>query len=117
MVDKRAGFYTPEVVGSNPGSGIFYYFFFKYIESIFGSNIAPPQHIFFIFPYIVQYLYVHCTIPSILGSHLPYPTSPPTLNIATNQPPPPRPTPTPTLDLHPRPDLTLLSRLFFAFSQ
>ena len=51
LVDKRAGFSNTEVVGPNPGSGIFFYFFvlfFKYmnIESVLGSNIAPP-HIFF----------------------------------------------------------------------
>ena len=59
----------------------------------------PPTH-FFNFLYIVQYLFVHCTIPSILGSHPQYPTSPPTPNIAftftptpPHQPDPPPPTP------------------------
>ena len=74
---------------------IFFLLFFKYIESILVSNIAPlPSH-FLNFLNIVQYLYVHCTRPSILGSHPSYTTSPPTHNIATNQTPPPRPTPTP----------------------
>ena len=36
----------------------------------------PPT--FFYFINIVQYLFVPCTIPSTLGSHPPYPTSPPT---------------------------------------
>ena len=77
-------------MGSNPGSVkfliffLFFFFFFsfsffKYIESVLGSNIAPspsPHPTFFHFLDIVQYLFVHCTIPSILGSHPPYPTSP-----------------------------------------
>ena len=62
----------------------FYFFFsfsfFKYIESVLGSNIAPPPppppSTFFHFLNIVQYLFVHCTKPSILGLHPPYPTSP-----------------------------------------
>ena len=29
LVDKRAGFTNPEVVGSNPGSVIFFIFFLK----------------------------------------------------------------------------------------
>ena len=35
LVDKRAGFSNPAVVGSNPGSVIFFFHFFsiKYIES------------------------------------------------------------------------------------
>ena len=82
----------------------FFFFFFEYIESVFGSDIAPPPpHIFFYFLNIVQYLYVPCTIPSTLGSHPPYPTSPPTPNIAftstlahpPHQPDPPHLTPPP----------------------
>ena len=74
------------------------FLFFKYKESVLGSNIAPPPppHTFFHFLNIVQYLLVHCTIPSILGSHPPYPTSPPTPNIAftsTLTPAPPTPPP------------------------
>ena len=70
-----------------------------------GSNNAPPPPptlTFFHFLNIVQYLFVHCTIPSILGSHPPYPTSPPTPNIAftstltpPNQTPPKPPDPPP----------------------
>ena len=66
-----------------------------------GSNIAPPPPpppTFFHFLNIVQYLFVHCTIPFILGSHPPYPTSPPTPNIAftsTLTPPPHQPDPPP----------------------
>ena len=82
LVDKRAGFsINPKVVGSNPGSVNFpppRFFFKKYIESVLGSN--PPH--FFNFLNVVQYLFVHCTVPSILGLHPPYPTSPPTPNIA-----------------------------------
>ena len=74
------------------------FFFLKYIESVLGSNIAPPSPLphFFNFLNIVQYLFVQCTIPSILGLHHPYPTSPPTPNIAfpstltPPSPPPPR---------------------------
>ena len=63
---------------------------------------------------IVQYLFVHCTIPSILGSHLPYPTSPPTPNIAftstlTHQPDPPPP---PTHPLSPPPPKNIFFRIF-----
>ena len=70
-----------------------------------GSNIAPPPppHTFFHFLNIVQYLLVHCTIPSILGSHPPYPTSPPTPNIAfTSTLTPPHLTPSAT-ETHPLP--------------
>ena len=53
LVDKRAGFSNPEVVGSNPCSVKFFFFFllfffFKYIENVLGSNIAPPPHTFFL---------------------------------------------------------------------
>ena len=61
----------------------FFFFFFEYIESVSGSNIAPPPpHIFFYFLNIVQYLFVPCTIPSNFGSNPRYPTSPlpPTLH-------------------------------------
>ena len=80
----------------------FSFSFFKYKESVLSSNIAPPPppHTFFHFLNIVQYLLVHCTIPSILGSHPPYPTSPPTPNIAftsTLTPAPPTPPPPPHL--------------------
>ena len=61
---------------------------------MFWVQILPlPPHCFH-FLNIVQYLYVHCTIPSILGSHPPYPTSPPTPNIvftSTLTPPPHQP--------------------------
>ena len=62
----------------------FFFSFFKNIESVLGSNIAPPlppPPTFFHFLNIVQYLFVHCTIPSILGSHphTPHHPLPPTL--------------------------------------
>ena len=53
LVDKRAGFSNPEVVGSNPGSVNFLYiflhiflpflfsFFFKYIEIFLGFLVFP----------------------------------------------------------------------------
>ena len=86
----------------------FSFSFFKYKESVLGSNIAPPPppHTFFHFLNIVQYLLVHCTIPSILGSHPPYPTSPPTPNIAftsTLTPAPPTPPPPNPLRYRPPP--------------
>ena len=56
-----------------------------------GSNIAHPPGFFFIILNIVQYLYVNLTIPSILGSHPPYPHLPHP-NPASNQPPPPNQT-------------------------
>ena len=102
LVDKRAGFSNPDVVGSNPGSVIF---FFKYIESGLGSNIASPRppHFFNLFN-IVQYLFVHCTIPPIYGSHPHTPHHPlPTKLLPTN----PLPIDLPSLEPHnPRPDLT-----------
>ena len=65
-----------------------------------GSNIAPspsPHPTFFHFLNIVQYFFVHCTIPSILGSHPPYPTSPHPQHCVHIHPDP-RPTnPTPHL--------------------
>ena len=62
----------------------------------------PPT--FFHFLNIVQYLFVYCTIPSILGSHPPYPTSPPYPNIAfTSTLTPHRPDPPPTDPLPYRP--------------
>ena len=102
------------------------FLFFKYKESVLGSNIAPPPppHTFFHFLNIVQYLLVHCTIPSILGSHPPYPTSPPTPNIAftsTLTPAPPTPPPhlTPSAtEPPPSPDpLPPKKNYFFEFSQ
>ena len=63
----------------------FFFFFFKYIESVFVQILPlplPPPHIFFYFLNIVQYFFVPCTIPTTLGSHPPYPTSPTTPNIA-----------------------------------
>ena len=79
------------------------YFFLNTLR-VFWVQILPLPHTLFNCLSIVQYLFVHCTIPSILGSHLPYPTSPPTPNIATSHPlplyqPPPRAP-------YPRPDLT-----------
>ena len=80
----------------------FFFLFFEYIESVLGSNIAPPpppSHIFFYFLNIVQYLFVPCTIPSTLGSHPPYPLSPPTPKIAFTSiltHPPHQPDPPPT---------------------
>ena len=62
---------------------LFFFFFFEYIESVFGSNIAPPPptHIFFIFLilyntflYLVQYLLLFVHIP-----HTPHHPLPPTL--------------------------------------
>ena len=60
----------------------FFFSFFEYIESVFGSNIAPPPpHIFFIFlilyntfMYLVQYLLLLVHIP-----HTPHHPLPPTL--------------------------------------
>ena len=67
-------------------------FWFKYCPS-------PPPTFFFYFLNIVQYLFAPCTIPSTLGSHPPYPTSPPTPNNAftsTLTRPPHQPDPPPT---------------------
>ena len=70
LVDKRAGFSNPEAVGSNPGS-------VKKILCLFLNTLRviwvqilplPPPH-FFNFLNIVQYLFVHCSIPYILDSH------------------------------------------------
>ena len=106
-------------MGSNPGSvKLFFllfvsFFLFEYIESVFCSNIAPPPpppH-FFYFLNIVQYLFVPCTIPSILGSHPPYTTSPPTLTSTLTHPPIP-PTPTPHLTPHDPPQKKIIIIFF-----
>ena len=116
-------------MGSNPGSVnfffftfFFFYFFFEYLESVFGSNLPlplPPLTFFFYFLNIVQYLFVPCTIPSTLGSHPPYPTSPPTPNIAftsTLTPHPTNPTPPPPKpDPHPPPPPPKKKFFFFNF--
>ena len=93
-------------MGLNPGSVNFFFsffyffsFFLKYIlhRECFRFKYCPPPPTFFHF-LIVQYLFVHCTIPSILESHRPYPTSPPTPNIAfttTLTPHQPNPPPDP----------------------
>ena len=126
-------------MGSNPGSvkfffffffffffKFFFFFFFKYIESVLGSNIAPspsPHPTFFHFLNIVQYLFVHCTIPSILGSH-PHTPHHPTPNIAftsTLNPAPPTPqthlTPSATDPPPPPPPDPPPQNFFFEFSQ
>ena len=57
-------------MGSYPASVNLFFFFLFFFESVLGSNITPPPSPgFFFILNIVQYLYVHCTIPSILGSH------------------------------------------------
>ena len=75
LVDKRVGFSNPEVVDSHPGSvkkNIFFSFFFFFFLNklkMFWVQILPlprPPH-FFNSLHIVQYLFVHCTISSILG--------------------------------------------------
>ena len=65
------------------------------------SDRCPLGYLFFNFPNIVKYLFVHCTIPSIIGSQPPYPTSPSTPYIAftstlTPHQPDPHLTPLPT---------------------
>ena len=87
-------------MGSNPAPNtIFYQQFSSFI--VFFSNLrwywvkSKPMHphsslfIILIILNIVQYLYVLSTTTSILCVHPPYPTSPPTPNLATNQPLPP----------------------------
>ena len=87
----------------------FFFFFFTFFslflflntKRVFWVHISLlplPPPTFFHFLNIVQYLLVHCIIPSILGS---YPTSPPTPNIAFTStalptPPPPHLTPSTT---------------------
>ena len=58
LVDKRAGFSNPVIVGSNPGS-VSFFPFFKYIESVWVQILPPHTHICFNFLNIVQYLFVH----------------------------------------------------------
>ena len=70
--------------------------------------LPHPQHFYFIIFNIEQYLDVHCTIPIILGSHLTYPTSPPTPNLTSNQPPTPPTNPPPSPQ--PRPPLSPRTR-------
>ena len=129
LVDKRAGFLTRMSWVLIPFQSIFFFlqfFFFSFsfflnnLGVFLGSNIAlPPPPDYFIFLTIVQYLYVHCTIPPILGSHHPYPTSPLIPNLTTNQPPrnplihPDHPDWTRTRT----PPPTRPSNIFFAFSQ
>ena len=118
LVDKRADFSNPEVVGSNPGSVNFLYFFFNFFLKntlrVFLVQILPhPLSPHFLnFVTIVQYLFAHCTIPSILGSHphTPHHPLPPTL-LPTN--PLPIDQPHPIDPHHPRPDLTLHPPIFF----
>ena len=88
-------------------------FLFLNTKRVFWVQISPlplPPHTFFHFLNIVQYLLVHCTIPSILGSHPPYhpqhcvhihpdprptnpPPPPPHLTPSATDPPPPAPPP------------------------
>ena len=103
----------------------FFYFFFPFFffliqRECFGFKYrpSPSPHTFFHFLNIVQYLLVHRTIPSILGSHPPYPTSPPTPNIAftsTLTPAPPTPPPhlTPSATDPPPPHRTPPQKKFF----
>ena len=85
---------------------------------MFWVHISPLPHppTLFHFLNIVQYLFVHCTKPSILGSYPPYPTSSPIPNIAftsTLTPPPPTRPPPPHLTQPPPPPIFF----FFEFSQ
>ena len=87
-------------MGSIPLQHNFFLHFFLLFLSFsptcdgFGSNLAsctyipPACFIILTILNIVQYLYVHLTIPSIICLHPPYHPLPPTK-------PPPRPTPTP----------------------
>ena len=97
--------------------------------------LPPPPHKFSNFLNIVQYLFVHCTKPSILGSHPPYPQhcvhipDPPQPNPPTQPPrhplffflnfhknfnssftstltPPPQPDPPPRQNPSPRPPIS-----------
>ena len=93
-------------MGSNPAPSTFFSlsssFFcpFLQLEVVLGQISppapTPPLFIILIFLNILQYLYVHLTISSILGFHPLYCTSPASPNLATNQPPPPIPDRTPT---------------------
>ena len=96
-------------MGSNPGSVKLFFFFFFFLlffslflflntKKVFWVQTSPlplPPHTFFHFLNIIQYLLVHCTIPSILGSHPPYPTSPLYPQHCVHIHPDPRPTNTP----------------------
>ena len=95
---------------------LFFSFSFLNTYSVFGSNIAPPPTHFFYFLNIVQYLFVPCTIPSILGSHPRYTTSPSTTNIAftsTLTHPPHQPHPPP--DHPPTPPPKKKKKYYFFF--
>ena len=114
LVDKRAGFSNPEFVGSNPGSVKKNPFFYKYIESVLGSNIAPsppPTHfLIFLILYTIPFCRLYNTFYSWFTSPIPNITPYPQLCYQ----------PTPSLSTNPhtstpqsRPVLT--PRLFFFF--
>ena len=118
-----SGFLTRRLWELILARSIFFYFFFlfflfKDIESVWGSNIAPPSPIFLNFLNIVQYLFctLYNTFYSWFTSPIPhitpypqhcFPPPPPTNSSFTSNLTPP----------HPRPPPKFFFYFFFEFSQ
>ena len=100
-------------VKSNPLHLLGYTRVFLYIY-LYGKTLATltPFFIILIILNIVQNLSLHLSMPFILCLHPPYPTSPPTPNLAT-----PTPSPTPDWTPRPNPPPPQKKNFFFEFSQ
>ena len=118
VLGERAGFsiLTRRSWVLIPARSFFFILFCSFFNTrrVFGFKYCPSPRLTFFFKFlnIEQYLFVHCKIPSILGSHPPYPISPPNPNIVFTSTMSPG-NPTPTLPPTPPPP-----RIFFIeFSQ